>query len=1176
MFARVLFAAIALPSVLMAAPPSWWSERQVVDSTEAVDDYSVANQGQVKNFALRAYEELQAHLPGGAGPDVTALISGWRSSTAAADDFATINVGQLRSAAKPFYDRLIAVGYVNGYPWSGSSNDDFSAANIGQVKNLFSFDVKKDSDADGLPDWWETRWFAAGGADATGDPDGDGLTNLEEFQNGTNPTLADTDGDTFSDGDEVANGTNPNDASDFGRLERSVWTGLPGTKVTDLTKTAAFAQAPTVRDFTTQGAIAPSNYGTNFGQRLRGTLRAPVSGTYTFWIASDDSGELWLGSSESQFSKRRVASVNGYVAPQDWDAWFSQKSVSVDLVAGQRYWIEALGKQGEGSDHLAVAWQYPSHGREIIPAKFLMPPTYDPADTNDDNLPDAWAAQNGITDGEYGDNDNDGLSNFEEYYYGTDPKVAGGVPGYLSRDVWYGLPPSNVSTLIHDSRFLAATPDWQDLFPGSAFPSGDRANDWGQRFRGTITAPTTGSYVFYVAADDNAELWLSTNDRKFQKKRIAWVEGSFSYTDPGQFDKYLTQESAPITLTAGAKYYIEILHTDAGGPEHVSIAWQRPGESAVDLIPAEALQSFVRDPDDLDDDDLPDSWERQYGLDPTDGGQIDPLHQGALGDYDGDGLTNREEYLLGTSPVLADTDGDGVGDFDEVNSTHTNPLLQDIGTPTDVVALTGSQASANQLGDWIVDGTDIYARDRRGFVEYSINIPTADVYRLGVEGSANSYPESTNTFDLVLSVDGESLGHSTLTTLNSATGKVGAFTPWLSTGTHVVRIFWDNPASARSLRIKAVSLQTVPGPDTNGNGIKDWVERLLASRNGIVTAGAPIDSYVSPAFIEGRGRFISMMSVTSVANGNTANLSVQHSPNDSWYANAPMAANAATSVTVSYENGGLTETKAIRWVPKNILDGSNLTIRKGDTLLLTAYPSGEPSAPSTGSCIVTVGSTQYSTSPAQPVQYLFSAPGTYSINGSFNDGSQTVNGSITVTVLEYSFSSAPDCWVGIARNWDVPNLPPGVVLQVDSRIALTQLTPGDNGDQRLQLQTDENERRYVVARTGATGSIIVAARADGFKVFAAPDTYNYTIEAYPDGSRLVETMIIASPPLADLDVQVAIIVGGVTFDDGTTVKHLTFDDLGQCKVRFLMPAGVLTANCHQVEAYQGSVLVGRY
>lgn len=48
-----------------------------------------------------------------------------------------------------------------------------------------------------------------------------------------------------------------------------------------------------------------------------------------------------------------------------------------------------------------------------------------------------------------------------------------------------------------------------------------------------------------------------------------------------------------------------------------------------------------------------------------------------MADIDSDGLTNYEEYVLGTDPYSTDTDGDGLSDGDEVNVYNTDPLNPD-------------------------------------------------------------------------------------------------------------------------------------------------------------------------------------------------------------------------------------------------------------------------------------------------------------------------------------------------------------------------------------------------------------------------------------------------------------------------------------------------------------------
>jgi hypothetical protein len=66
-----------------------------------------------------------------------------------------------------------------------------------------------DSDGDNLSDSWENLWFGNLVQTGSGNPDGDGLTNEEEEQFGSDPTMADADGDGLLDQEEKSGNTDP-------------------------------------------------------------------------------------------------------------------------------------------------------------------------------------------------------------------------------------------------------------------------------------------------------------------------------------------------------------------------------------------------------------------------------------------------------------------------------------------------------------------------------------------------------------------------------------------------------------------------------------------------------------------------------------------------------------------------------------------------------------------------------------------------------------------------------------------------------------------------------------------------------------------------------------------------------------------------------------------------------
>ncbi len=95
---------------------------------------------------------------------------------------------------------------VNSNPLVPDSDGD--GLTDGQEVAIGTSPAKEDTDGDCLPDGWEVQHglnpLSTDGDDGdAGDPDGDGVDNLNEYDMGTNPNAADTDNDGLSDGEEA-------------------------------------------------------------------------------------------------------------------------------------------------------------------------------------------------------------------------------------------------------------------------------------------------------------------------------------------------------------------------------------------------------------------------------------------------------------------------------------------------------------------------------------------------------------------------------------------------------------------------------------------------------------------------------------------------------------------------------------------------------------------------------------------------------------------------------------------------------------------------------------------------------------------------------------------------------------------------------------------------------------
>jgi outer membrane protein assembly factor BamB len=119
----------------------------------------------------------------------------------------TLNLAFVQDGTNTYAIDLETHQQVWSYPLSGKISLSLEGALYiaGENGLLTAIDFGHDSDGDGIDDWWEDLYGLDkhDDSDALLNADTDELTNLQEFQNSTDPTNDDSDNDSLSDSDEV-------------------------------------------------------------------------------------------------------------------------------------------------------------------------------------------------------------------------------------------------------------------------------------------------------------------------------------------------------------------------------------------------------------------------------------------------------------------------------------------------------------------------------------------------------------------------------------------------------------------------------------------------------------------------------------------------------------------------------------------------------------------------------------------------------------------------------------------------------------------------------------------------------------------------------------------------------------------------------------------------------------
>ena len=147
------------------------------------------------------------------------------------------------------------------------------------------------------------------------------------------------------------------------------WENVKGGKVTDLADVSSkrAANAVFIKETIDE---APSGKD-NFGLRFSALLVAPESGTYTFYLAADDTAELQISSDDKAANLKKVCEVTRYKQRHQFGPHHGCGKMT--LQKGKKYYLELRYKEGGGGDHVGLAWEGPGVKKQILGGRYLVP-----------------------------------------------------------------------------------------------------------------------------------------------------------------------------------------------------------------------------------------------------------------------------------------------------------------------------------------------------------------------------------------------------------------------------------------------------------------------------------------------------------------------------------------------------------------------------------------------------------------------------------------------------------------------------------------------------------------------------------------------------------------------------------------------------------------------------------
>lgn len=313
------------------------------------------------------------------------------------------------------------------------------------------------------------------------------------------------------------------------------------------------------------------------------------------------------------------------------------------------------------------------------------------------------------------DFDGDGFSNANEYEFGTDPTDVTSKPAF--------------QLFSFEDQVVPA--DWvvpTDANAGWMIDT-TTAQEGSTSLRSAVIANSQKAKIEFTAsfARNSLSFWFKTSTERCCDYLNVYVDGIRVLNRAGSID--------------WLEHHVDI----SEGVHTIRLEYSKDfsvntGDDAVWIDNLRYLTA------DIDDDGMTNIWEETFGLDKNNPADADL-------DNDGDELSNLQEFNNDTNPLLADTDGDGLEDGEELNEYGTSPLLAD----TDADGVSDSEdafplniaVSLDIDGDLLPDGwnasCDLQCQEQSGLtLDHSLNDRDNDglVDSDDPDNNSDNYPPS--------------------------------------------------------------------------------------------------------------------------------------------------------------------------------------------------------------------------------------------------------------------------------------------------------------------------------------------------------------------------------------------------------------------------------------------------